>query len=789
MFALGIRYLNGWSMAASDGARKQKAEWPPHPDRVFMALAAAWFETGEDASEGVALRWLEALHPPSVAASGASYRTATVSYVPVNDDSAPITKDGKGKWKTRAEGSLSIGRNRQPRSFPVAVPHHPVVHLIWPQKLGNHASVLRRLAAKVTHIGHSASFVQAWIEEESDVQANWTPTKGIVEHRLRVPSAGRLANLNKTGERNNWLGYHDLRYEIERAKTDLKGMKQPPRVAWADFPDTVLLASEPTTKRHPDYPAAKAGDASAASRLVKALADMGAIAKVRVLLDLADSGEPILISASAYERRGFNAIPSALARHVSDRLGVPYDTNIVQINVVSHTGADGYSRLARQAAFDGKVDSGQEYVLVDDFVGQGGTLANLRGLIEKKGGRVLGAVALTGKPYSAKLNPTEEQINELRTKHGKNFEKWWRQQFGHAFDCLTQSEARYLTRSPDADTIRDRIAAKVRAGGGRSHGRSLREQRRHIKDLTEQLAERFPENSPSQPLRPNPGKWQGYARPPQEEQPSTPRSIFDPRLVVLCIQGQRLSLPATLKLTAALRGLLMRECPAQPPPEWFSGHDSDGRPAKAPHMALAPLPFVGATHADGRILGLALTLPRNLAPEDAGKTINAILYDGETGMPREHRLFDGQWLECALSLETRERPPQNLTPSVWTKSSRTWASVTPVALNRHFDGTDRWERAAESVKDACEDIGLPRPSEVLLHPVSLIKGVPHAREFPRLVRKADGGRRSHAHAELIFNEPVAGPLLVGAGRFRGYGLCRPTDRRVSTPERAVARER
>ena len=72
MFAFGIRYLNGWSMAAADGAKKERPEWPPHPDRVFMALAAAWFETGEDAEEGHALRWLESLGPPAVAASAAT---------------------------------------------------------------------------------------------------------------------------------------------------------------------------------------------------------------------------------------------------------------------------------------------------------------------------------------------------------------------------------------------------------------------------------------------------------------------------------------------------------------------------------------------------------------------------------------------------------------------------------------------------------------------------------------------------------------------------------------------
>ena len=160
---------------------------------------------------------------------------------------------------------------------------------------------------------------------------------------------------------------------------------------------------------------------------------------------------------------------------LSERLDLPYDTTIVQTNVVSHTGADGYSRLVRQAAFAGEIAEGHEYLMVDDFIGQGGTLANLRGRVEKLDGTVAGATGLTGKPYSAKLAPSKEQLDELRQKHGREFEKWWRDHFGHAFDCLTQSEARYLARSPDADTIRDRLAAALRKGGVRSHAPSPRE--------------------------------------------------------------------------------------------------------------------------------------------------------------------------------------------------------------------------------------------------------------------------------------------------------------------------
>ena len=147
--------------------------------------------------------------------------------------------------------------------------------------------------------------------------------------------------------------------------------------------------------------------------------------------------------------------------------------------------------------------------MVDDFIGQGGTLANLRGWVEKKGGKVVGAVGLTGKPYSAKLNVTKEQLHELRQRHGRNFEKWWREHFGHAFDCLTQSEARYLARSPDVDTIRDRLAAAMRQGGGRSHARSPREQRSHVKELKAKLEERFPEGEPRRPARPTIARWQG----------------------------------------------------------------------------------------------------------------------------------------------------------------------------------------------------------------------------------------------------------------------------------------
>lgn len=231
---------------------------------------------------------------------------------------------------------------------------------------------------------------------------------------------------------------------------------KPPRLPWNGFPDVLIHASESAVKQHPRYPAAKSGDAEAAIELVR---DTLSFDQVKALGDMFPRETPTLVSAHAYEREGVNAIPEALADELGRQLDWPVDSEIVQSNIVAHTGAGGFERLARQASFDGAIEPALSYVLVDDFVGMGGTLANLRGYIHAQGGNVLAAVTLTGKPYSAQLSPSVKQLEALRERHGQATEHWWLERFGHTFDALTQSEARYLTKTEDFERIRDRIAA------------------------------------------------------------------------------------------------------------------------------------------------------------------------------------------------------------------------------------------------------------------------------------------------------------------------------------------
>ena len=211
-------------------------------------------------------------------------------------------------------------------------------------------------------------------------------------------------------------------------------------------------------KKHPDYEQAKQGNvqdaAPAAKRLASAMLAHAALAAIRRL----SIEGALIVPVHALEGQGFNRIPAAFAELLGEKLTLDVETGIIQVNVVNHTGATGWERLASPPLFEGAVLVDQGYLLVDDFVGQGGTLANLRGHIIHHGGHVVGAACLTGRSDSSTLALRPETLDGLRRKHGQELEAWWAQTCGYDFTCLTESEARYLVRVENADTIRARLA-------------------------------------------------------------------------------------------------------------------------------------------------------------------------------------------------------------------------------------------------------------------------------------------------------------------------------------------
>ena len=203
MVAIAIRYLMGWSMA-TNSADRERPEWPPHPDRVFMALAAAYYETDGDDSEWEALIWLERQGAPNMWASDATQRETMTTYVPVND-SAPLSRrPGRQLSAQQVRAGLQLlpeNRSRQPRQFPVVIPHDPKVYLVWQETPSAEVRAgLESLCGKVIRVGHSASLVQAWVED-APPEPNLAPTAGVAQHPLRVPGLGRLEHLTAQYQR------------------------------------------------------------------------------------------------------------------------------------------------------------------------------------------------------------------------------------------------------------------------------------------------------------------------------------------------------------------------------------------------------------------------------------------------------------------------------------------------------------------------------------------------------------------------------------------------------------
>jgi CRISPR-associated protein Csb2 len=209
MFALGIELLMRRALITRWDNREEP-EWPPHPDRVFSALVAAWGEAGEDPGQRAALEWLEGLTPPAIAVPlETSFRTSFTSYVPVNDNSSPMGK--KGPYG--AMGSMPIGRNRQPRQFPAVVPESPTFFLGWDVDIpANLRSALEQLCGLVTYLGHSASPVRVWVEDNPP-DPDLIPDDSRATFRLRVIGPGRttyLKNRFDAGLRpqpSRWQGY------------------------------------------------------------------------------------------------------------------------------------------------------------------------------------------------------------------------------------------------------------------------------------------------------------------------------------------------------------------------------------------------------------------------------------------------------------------------------------------------------------------------------------------------------------------------------------------------------
>ena len=237
------------------------------------------------------------------------------------------------------------------------------------------------------------------------------------------------------------------------------------------------------------------------------------------------------------------------------------------------------------------------------------------------------------------------------------------------------------------------------------------------------------------------------------------------------------------EIAAATRSAILHYA-RDPIPEELSGHRKSGSPTLAPHVAYLPIPNVGFEHADGRLLGVAISVPKTLH-EGPRRALYRSIGNWERAQGKLLRLFLDSQRVAYLSRLRGPTALVSLRSAVWHRPSRRWVSATPIALPKHpgrlASGTyaaraKAWTQAEEAVRAACRHVGLPRPVRLEVSQLPFIVGGCPTRQFPPFKQSGSGGksiRRQLVHAALTFDDLVTGPLMLGAGRFFGLGLMRP----------------
>ncbi|SLN77784.1 type I-G CRISPR-associated protein Csb2 [Oceanibacterium hippocampi] len=211
-----------------------------------------------------------------------------------------------------------------------------------------------------------------------------------------------------------------------------------------------------------------------------------------------------------------------------------------------------------------------------------------------------------------------------------------------------------------------------------------------------------------------------------------------------------------------------------------------GKADLSARIRIVPIPSIGHPHAESSIRRLLLEIPPD-CPLPHGDIVWAF---SSLRLVEEHDAGTGEILKDVCMVEAVEtgmlRHYGIAQAETGARRSRLWRTVTPAALpdraaRRRIDPA----RTRETVKDAGvrnreETIARAAVAEALRH-----AGVNAAPVSIRVQREPfhDRGARAESfapetrfrkerlwHVELEFTRPVAGPLVIGDGRFLGLGL-------------------
>lgn len=223
------------------------------------------------------------------------------------------------------------------------------------------------------------------------------------------------------------------------------------RTDWGDFPPVISNGKLGDLKNEPEYQGSKGGDFAQSLDLVNKLIKDETIDRIKAMIG---DENPIIVPILSEEATGKNRIPQATAYILASKLGLKVDENIFQSNTVKRTDTGIYHRYVAPPKFVGEVEQGKSYLIVDDTLSVGGTVATLKGYIENQGGKVVGATVMTAFDYNVDIAIKQNMLQSLEEKQGLN--DYWAKEFGYSLDKLTQQEAGHL-KKPTLEQIQERV--------------------------------------------------------------------------------------------------------------------------------------------------------------------------------------------------------------------------------------------------------------------------------------------------------------------------------------------
>jgi CRISPR-associated protein Csb2 len=223
------------------------------------------------------------------------------------------------------------------------------------------------------------------------------------------------------------------------------------------------------------------------------------------------------------------------------------------------------------------------------------------------------------------------------------------------------------------------------------------------------------------------------------------------------------------------------------------GHEDSGRPIAEPHLAIMPLPSVLGPHPDGRV--------RRVAFADFGHRDDP---DRRAIVELARVLLHGRELQDGgrdTGVVLGTEPDSQWAASI-TRSSRVWATVTPLVQAAKELTAAEWRRLSSARRVAEEDPATVARLETRLRARRLeliarsvqhavagrgvrvesiefgaagpIAGVHTAQQYRVRGHLAETSR---VHLRVSFDRVIQGPLAVGRGRHVGFGVLWPAEDR------------